>query len=196
MSEYWLRQSGESAQAFEAFCIYRDDGVDRNLQTVAQKCTKSVSLIHRWSTQWNWVERSAAYDAYLESAQRSAAEDELVLRARLHITEQRAEELQNTAWEHFKKVLARAEQMLDWPLAAEYSEDGKQITKAAHWTKADAAALYKVSLELAEIGIRFPSELWVFLDMLKKRNIPASEVFADLITEFANVPKREEDSDT
>lgn len=62
----WERQPGESEKAYEAFCIYRDAGEKRSINMVYQKCTKSVSLLRRWSVRWRWVERAAAYDKDLE----------------------------------------------------------------------------------------------------------------------------------
>lgn len=62
-SEYsWERQPGESAKAFEAFELYCKMGEERSTRTVAQKCSKSVSLIQRWSCKWNWVDRARDYD--------------------------------------------------------------------------------------------------------------------------------------
>ena len=62
----WERQKGESAQAFEAFSIYRDLGSERSQQAVAKQLGKSRQLLARWSAQWEWVERARAYDIDLD----------------------------------------------------------------------------------------------------------------------------------
>lgn len=62
-TEPWERQAGESVKAFEAFAIYRDMGVERSLRKVAQRLNKSVTQIAEWSSNKNWVERVAAWDA-------------------------------------------------------------------------------------------------------------------------------------
>ena len=62
----WERQEGESAKAFEAFNVYLEMGADRSVRAVGQKCSKSVSLIMRWSATYGWVERAAAYDDDLQ----------------------------------------------------------------------------------------------------------------------------------
>ena len=62
----WERQKGESAQAFEAFSIYRDLGSERSQQAVAKQLCKSRQLLARWSAQWEWVERARAYDIDLD----------------------------------------------------------------------------------------------------------------------------------
>lgn len=62
----WERQPNESDKAFEAFVCYRDMGADRSINAVAQKLSKSRTLIAKWSSQWGWVDRAAAYDNDLE----------------------------------------------------------------------------------------------------------------------------------
>ena len=44
--DLWERQKGESAQAYEAFVLYRDLGAERSHVKVAQQLGKSLSLIH------------------------------------------------------------------------------------------------------------------------------------------------------
>lgn len=68
-TKVWEQQKDESAQAFEAFVLYRDMGAERSLEAVAQKLSKSISLIKRWSREKNWVERVRAY----ENAQQKVA---------------------------------------------------------------------------------------------------------------------------
>ena len=50
----WERQEGESDKAFAAFRVYLEMGPKRSIAAVAQECTKSVSLIKRWSKRWDW----------------------------------------------------------------------------------------------------------------------------------------------
>ncbi len=72
------RQPKESSPAFEAFALYRDMGPSRSLDAVAQKCTKCVSLIRRWSRRWFWVERARSYDIALDSKARKRSEQEAI----------------------------------------------------------------------------------------------------------------------
>lgn len=58
----WDRQKGETVQAFEAFDLYCQLGDERSLAKVGQKLGKSTTLMERWSSQWNWVNRSRDYD--------------------------------------------------------------------------------------------------------------------------------------
>jgi hypothetical protein len=61
--QYWQRQPGESDKAFQAFVTYRNlEPSFRSITRVVSELNKSRSLIGRWSSGWNWVERAAAWD--------------------------------------------------------------------------------------------------------------------------------------
>lgn len=74
--EPWDRREKESTKAYEAFCIYRDLGIDRSLAKVAEKCQKSGSLIGRWSREHDWVKRAAKWDDEQERIEREIAQRE------------------------------------------------------------------------------------------------------------------------
>ena len=63
--EPWERQSGESAEAFGAFVMYRDMGADgqkRSLAKLGQNLGKTKAQMEHWSSKWNWQERVIAWD--------------------------------------------------------------------------------------------------------------------------------------
>lgn len=70
----WERQKGESAQAFEAFQLYRDAGADRAVRAVARTLGKSGTLIAGWSSKKAWVARCRAFDADQDKRARAAAD--------------------------------------------------------------------------------------------------------------------------
>lgn len=72
--DIWERQKGESPQAYEAFTSYRNMGPARSLRAVNQELSKSYTIIARWSSSWNWVERARAWDNNLEKAAKREAE--------------------------------------------------------------------------------------------------------------------------
>ncbi len=83
----WEKQKGESKQAFEAFTIYRDLGGKRSLQKVANELSKSHTLMKKWSSRWNWVERAAAWEEELDRQNRLAQIEGRKEMAKRHINE-------------------------------------------------------------------------------------------------------------
>lgn len=77
IDKQWERRVRESAKAYAAFSSYRDMGSDRSLQKVAQSLSKSLTLVKRWSSEHEWVERARAYDNDLARAAKAQAEKEL-----------------------------------------------------------------------------------------------------------------------
>jgi len=69
MSEQiWTRRNGESTVAYTAFKEYLHQGKTRSLRSVAEALSKSETLMKRWSSEYDWPERSVAYDGYVMSA--------------------------------------------------------------------------------------------------------------------------------
>ena len=58
----WERQDGESPQAWAAFQAFRDLGQDRTLRAAAEKIGRSRSTLTRYSMEFTWVDRAAAWD--------------------------------------------------------------------------------------------------------------------------------------
>lgn len=83
----WSRQPGETSKAYEGFTAYLNLGSQRSVRLVSEQLSKSQTVIKRWSSAWNWVERAAAYDsvpteavaeAHADMARRIAAQHERV----------------------------------------------------------------------------------------------------------------------
>lgn len=66
------REAGERDGAFAAFCMYRDMGNSRSLQEVANRLSKNLTTIKRWSSRWGWVERAVTWDAEQDRVRREA----------------------------------------------------------------------------------------------------------------------------
>ncbi len=72
----WERQPAEKEQCFSAFVAYRDAGEDRSIRAVTRVNGNDPAEAHkpwrtqaqRWSVQWRWRERCAAYDRHLDAA--------------------------------------------------------------------------------------------------------------------------------
>lgn len=82
----WERQEGESVKAFEAFTIYLEMGDERGIRAVAQRLDKSRTLIGRWSVNYRWVERAAAYDTDVQRRAHAAAVKKKKKMAERHIS--------------------------------------------------------------------------------------------------------------
>jgi hypothetical protein len=56
-------QPGEPGTSFAGFVLYREmPRVNRSLREVGRRLGRSESLIERYSSRWNWVERARAWD--------------------------------------------------------------------------------------------------------------------------------------
>jgi hypothetical protein len=62
----WQRRDTESNPAYEAFRAYMRI---RSCSKVSQELGKSTTLITRWSSEHDWVERVTAYDRHLALAE-------------------------------------------------------------------------------------------------------------------------------
>ena len=82
--ELWERQEGETNKQFEAFCIYRDLGVDRSHRKVANELGKSTALINRWGSMNDWAERVKAYDDEQDRLNRIAQRKEIAEMRKRH----------------------------------------------------------------------------------------------------------------
>lgn len=68
----WEKQSQETSKSHACFMVYLKLGPTRTLSRVAAECTKSESLIRRWSARHGWVARAAEFDAYTAQQQAKA----------------------------------------------------------------------------------------------------------------------------
>lgn len=74
----WTRRTDESAVAYEAFRTYLNQGTDRSTAHVAHALGKTKTIMDRWSSQHDWVERVRAYDVHMETAATDGYADELI----------------------------------------------------------------------------------------------------------------------
>lgn len=62
----WDRLDGEGEKPYQAFVMYRDMGLERTYQAVADGLQKSYTLIRRWKDKFDWEQRALAYDNHLQ----------------------------------------------------------------------------------------------------------------------------------
>src|SRR4051794_24945756 len=116
-SYLWDRQSGESAQAYEAARLYFDLGADRSLDKAYvrargdQSGTKRApGRWHQWSVQHSWSDRAAAYDAMLRT--REAAHREAAQAAEAETWAKRRADEAEREWDFAQKLMEKAQTML------------------------------------------------------------------------------------
>lgn len=68
----WDPQPGEPGTSFAGFVVYRETSAPgRSLRAVAAKLGRSLSLVERYSSRWNWLARTRAWEGE-QARQRSA----------------------------------------------------------------------------------------------------------------------------
>jgi hypothetical protein len=166
----YTRRTGESAKAFAAYCEYRDLGPERSITKVSQKYSKSIALLGRWSQKFGWVQRSAAYDAYLAEQERKAKEYARKKDAEKWV--EREGEAREKTWQRAETLDKKLDGMLQFPLQTvehttetEVSPDGKTIinhvTKImpARWSYRDVPKMAAVIDRLREESCRRNREI-------------------------------------
>jgi hypothetical protein len=179
----WFRRRGEPTAAYEAFKVFRgtltrgdedppSKGVyidenewiptrpRRDLQQVSVIVGKSYGSIQQYASRYNWTERTAAYDEYLDNALRDEIARAMRLKA-LECVKLRDREFDRIVGEvaTFRSRLDRMLELLDHMYVEKKSvekryEDGRPYTiniyKPVKWRVSDLLKLSKVSAEMMQ----------------------------------------------
>ena len=78
------KQPRESDKAFAAFSLYLSLGPERGLREVARKLDKSLTVVGKWSSKFDWPARVAAHAAHLAVVEREAVDRRLLPLLRHH----------------------------------------------------------------------------------------------------------------
>jgi len=87
ISEEWERRADETNQSWNAFCMYRDFGVDRGLLkaiTLNGVPSTRYGVWCKWSAKFDWVKRCGSYDTYLDGLKRAEREKEYAGREKMY----------------------------------------------------------------------------------------------------------------
>lgn len=134
----------ESSKAYQAWCVYRDLGIERSIKSVAAQCDKSEQIIGRWSSEFDWVERAAKFDA---------AQDQIRLLAQVEVIEKA------------EKKRMQSLELTETRLLEELAKVGfSDLTKAAKWDK-DGVEIFdsesldpSVSGAISEVSISYDKQ--------------------------------------
>lgn len=96
----WDRMPGESTQAYQAFCAYRDAGPTRKMDRVYRQFERQngrtlpehrrcASSWWEWSKRFTWRTRAERYDGYLEQLARQKRESDHRRKVEGHLERQR-----------------------------------------------------------------------------------------------------------
>lgn len=155
------RLPGETPKAFQALTDYCLLGPGRSLAKLLDRYrhqsdpepspetppTLRLRTLKAWSIRWRWQARVAAFDQ---------AQQEKDLAA--WVDRQRA--LREREWDYAQRLLARAGQMLAFPLeretVTEYYDDGRPktvIREPAGWSLRDVVPMLKTASELGRLAV-------------------------------------------
>lgn len=121
------RMPKEPPKAYHAFSLYRDMGLHRTLEQVRKQLGRPsvyLRVLEGWSAQWRWVERSRAWDHYLETKSREAAE------AYIPIWEQRRQASLEANLLMAAMIRSRLQEMMTRPIIRETVKEvnGRNVT--------------------------------------------------------------------
>ena len=153
----WERQPKESAQAYEAFAIYRDMGTERSYAKVGRELGKSKTIIDRWGAEWNWAERVRAWDNEIAARVKEAAE--------------------KTASEMVQRHLKISMQLQTKAVTALNQISGDEMTAR------DIAALLKLGVDIERLNRGEPTERTEGRNEVSGRVTVASDPYAELTVE-------------
>lgn len=151
----WEQMNGEPARWFARFNTYRLLGAQRSLLRAARaeqaksEPTGARPAAHvagawlRAAQKWQWQARAQAWDAHLLAREEAR-------------WEKRRKRQREAEWKAAQDLLAKAKQMLAWPLARQEKkdEDGRQTTVVtpARWGMRDSASFYETASKLARLA--------------------------------------------
>jgi hypothetical protein len=181
------RIEGESPQAYEAFCTYRNMGAGRSIEKLRQSLGRPEGdrMLYKWSSDWNWVARVKYFDEMIEQKAREIAESYIPM------WEQRRQVALERMMLFSAKLMSKAEAMLEWPIEKEVtreSEDGRtvyHIVEPAKWNFGSLATMIKTAFDVQTAAISeglilsdedsfdvetaSPDELRAFINRSKRR---------------------------
>lgn len=157
----WLRRlPRESAQAWEAFEVYRDMGADRSLDHVSRKCNKSKSLLARWSVKYGWGKRVRAFDEAEAAALSNRELEAAAAEGQMWADRRRAQ--REEEWALSRALVEKAREMLLYPLAAQETTETLDnekgtvtvttVIRPARWGFRDAARMVDVASKLSRLA--------------------------------------------
>ncbi|BAY27560.1 hypothetical protein NIES2100_73850 [Calothrix sp. NIES-2100] len=140
----------DTSKSYEAFCIYRDLGVNRSCAEAARILGKSYKIVSDWATANNWQERAIAYDLDQDKIRRDFLE-KLTIEEHVNKLSKFRMLCENLGWANLE--LAADCLDISKKAIAQYREDPSIVLKPF-----EVKALASAGVSSAEIGIKLVAE--------------------------------------
>lgn len=162
----WDHLPSESVKAYRAFKQYLDIGDGRTIQKAWMivydhpEGGQSPGFMYKWSADYDWSARVAAYDVYMNNLEQSAREEEI--RKAAAKWAERRESLREAEFEVAEKLLAKAREMVDWPLKIvdyvtdNYGRFSRTIIHPTDWKIRDIATLLNIASKIGRAATEIP----------------------------------------
>ena len=184
VNRIWEQQLQEKPKHYEWFVAYLQLGPKRNVTQaynnwrirerpdLRPKSAASATW-HEASHTYNWRERAEAYDRYILEDSVNQIEDQ-----------HKAIRVKQMELAH--KMVNKASQMLDFPLASTTTKDGKTTVEPTEWGMRDAAALGESATRLSNFaaGVK-GGEVVINNTNQNTTEVPASQADMHWLKEFA-----------
>jgi hypothetical protein len=146
------RLRGESSKAYEAFRLWLGLGPERSLPSVAQKLSKSLGLMKRWSSVFAWSSRLLSYETEQTEIQNKA--DICTALCRAEKRQARRDQIEEEAFKLYEKLRDRSLEMLNYPLAKKVVETGTGTTliMPTKWRIGDTARLVQMTAIMGRVA--------------------------------------------
>jgi hypothetical protein len=164
-SYVWRRWSGESNVAYTYFRQYlAQEQRPRKIDRLAKQLRMHGNGLRRYSAQFKWLERAAAFDDYNSSKELDKQRRHAELRNLQW--EERRDVQREQEWEIAQELLDKVRQMLRVPLFTEHVEellegldpDGRIIVRQMvtvqplDWSATDMARFFEVASKMARLA--------------------------------------------
>jgi len=164
--------AGEGAEAFAAFCLFRDMGPKRSMNGAfglhlkahgtAIESPRAPGTWRKWAKKYAWEARARAHDvenyqgikkAREEGVKEAAVDDE-------RQWQERRRQLREAEFQIAEQLLAKAKQMLAFPLVKKKTEeDGKTIIfEPAKWHFGHISQMTDIASKLSRLAAEMDTE--------------------------------------
>lgn len=153
----WAQQANETAQAYAAFCTYRDLAAERSIDAVARQLSghrestkRAPGRLKKWSVAHDWAARARAWDQHQARVRQAAAE--AAERASAERWVRRRDELLEREYTVGKQLLDQAYAYSLFPAFETSKEADGKTTKVTALPPATARSAASIAREGAELA--------------------------------------------